>query len=421
MRRVLLFALSIVLLVGGAVGAPAEERAAIGDDFLISGPGAVADEAEPAVAFDPTRYQYLVVWTDKRLYDVGEIYGRLLAADGTPLTGDFRVSRVSEWGAQFSPAVAFNPDANEYLVVWVDSRNYGTLLRGWDIYGRRVSAEGDPQGKDILISGPNADHEDNSPAVAYSPAAGTYLVVWADKRGYPVSDTDIYGRRVGGDGKPIGNDRRISGRSALGDEWFPSVAYNTADQEFLVVWTDYRAPEGRAYGRRVAPDLTFPAREFRISSRAAEVSYFADVAYDPDLNQYLVAWKDRRNFAVSQTDTYAVRLNAAGVRQGRDRPLSTAVGFEDQPSVTYQTVNDRFFIVWKAHPDDFNAFVMGRALTGGGLFAGPVFQVTAGELGLEQNPDVAYGAGAGRCLVVWDDGRELATRGIDIYGHLAKG
>jgi hypothetical protein len=64
---------------------------------------------------------------------------------------------------------------------------------------------------------------------------------------------------------------------------------------------------------------------------------------------------------------------------------------------------------------------MGKGLTGGGLFAGPAFQVTAGDLGLEQNPDVAYGAGAGRCLVVWDDGRELATRGIDIYGHFAKG
>ena len=53
MRRALLSALSIALLLGRAAGAPAESRAAIGDDFLISSSGAVADEAEPAVAFDP--------------------------------------------------------------------------------------------------------------------------------------------------------------------------------------------------------------------------------------------------------------------------------------------------------------------------------------------------------------------------------
>lgn len=421
MRSACLLGLSIVLLLGGAVGANAEERAAIGDDFLISGPAALESESEPAIAFDPTRYQYLVVWVDKRHDDDGDIYGRLLDAGGAPLGGDFRISRGADWGDQLTPAVAYNAGADEYLVVWEDWRNV-PLLRGADIYGKRVSPDGDPQGVDTRISGPNAVLHDWQPAVAAGPDGAGYLVVWMDRRAEAGHGTDIYGRRVGEDGKPTGKDRRISGQAAIGDEWWPSVAYNSADGEFMVVWSDTRAAAARVYGRRVAPDLTFPAREFRVSGGAAEVHLFADLAHDPDLNQYLVAWQDKRNFDTAGYDIYAVRLDAAGERQGRDRPLSKTPEYEYRPVVAYQTVNDRFLIVWSAwNPLSDDMYLKGRGLTNAGLFAGAPFPIVTNGPFHSARHALAYGAGAGRCLAVWVDGREAATRLADIYGRFAKG
>jgi hypothetical protein len=94
------------------------------------------------------------------------------------------------------PAVAWNGTANEYLVVWEDGRNSST--RHFDIYGRRVSTAGSPAGGDFRISGPNATANEGYPAVAWSQTANQYLVVWQDGRTSSDRGDDIYGRRVVG-------------------------------------------------------------------------------------------------------------------------------------------------------------------------------------------------------------------------------
>ena len=43
-----------------------------------------------------------------------------VAAAGGPISGDIRISRVGANGV--SPAVAFNPQRTEYLVVWYNDR-----------------------------------------------------------------------------------------------------------------------------------------------------------------------------------------------------------------------------------------------------------------------------------------------------------
>ena len=138
----------------------------VGNDFRISGPGATSDEWDPAVAYNPTNHRYLVVWSDDRNEGSRgtDIYGQLLAADGTRIGGDFRISGPAATSYEYDPAVAYNPASNQYLVVWRDRRNDAT--RGWDIYGRRVKATGKPAGGDFRISGPAATDNEFGPVVA---------------------------------------------------------------------------------------------------------------------------------------------------------------------------------------------------------------------------------------------------------------
>jgi uncharacterized repeat protein (TIGR01451 family) len=87
---------------------------------------------------------------------------------------------------------------NDYLVVWTDYRNpTGTAF---DIYGQRVTSNGEKQGDNFPIS--MAPHDQSVPAVApslHSPPAsgggprGGFLVVWQDGRHYNALRWEVYG------------------------------------------------------------------------------------------------------------------------------------------------------------------------------------------------------------------------------------
>ena len=227
----------------------------VGSDQRISGSDADRGEGRPSVAFNPAAGQYLVVWEDTRNEATRgwDIYGRPVDAKGRPVAGESRISAAKATGGDYQPSVAHNPSTNQYLVVWADTRDKGT--RGYDIYGRRVGADSKPIGGDLRISTAEATGVKSDPSVAHNPSTNQYLVVWADDRNKPARGSDVYGRPIGGDGKPIGDDFRISGKDATGDEWSPAVAYNPAHNRYLVVWADTRDEPTRGwdiFGRRVA-------------------------------------------------------------------------------------------------------------------------------------------------------------------------
>ena len=143
-----------VLLPAAAPAADTAPRVvAAGREFRIVGPKAVTDDAEAAVAYASGTNEYLVVWRDGRneTTRAADIYARRVAAAGTRPAREERISGPQALGEDSLPAVAYNPDTNEYLVVWQDLRNDPT--RGHDIYGRPISATGSPLGGDLRISG----------------------------------------------------------------------------------------------------------------------------------------------------------------------------------------------------------------------------------------------------------------------------
>ena len=81
------------------------------------------DGLAPAVAYNPQANQYLAVWEGDDVTDEEtEIYGRLVSATGAPAGPEFRISQVGPEGNPnfdaFRPAVAYASQTNEFLVVW---------------------------------------------------------------------------------------------------------------------------------------------------------------------------------------------------------------------------------------------------------------------------------------------------------------
>ena len=146
----------------------------IGDPGLISDPRDMQGELD--LAYNPDDDEYLVVWSG---YDTGgasaDLEGQRVQADGT-LVGDLIVVAQAS-GDQTLPAVTYNPDQDEYLVVWTDYRND---VDG-DVYGQRVAANGSLAGDNFALGATEALQD--TPGVTYNPDDDLYLAVWRDRRG----------------------------------------------------------------------------------------------------------------------------------------------------------------------------------------------------------------------------------------------
>ena len=156
--------LSLAVAGTGAEGAEGPP-----EDFRISGPGATSDDWEPAVAWNYSNDEYLVVWADWRnhLTVPTSIYGQRVSPMGIAIESSFRITGPGANAYSLNPAVAWNDTAHEYLVVWNDGRNYET--RGIDIYGQRVSATGSLLGSNFRVVGTGATGDDLNPAGGVEP------------------------------------------------------------------------------------------------------------------------------------------------------------------------------------------------------------------------------------------------------------
>ncbi|HHE72355.1 MAG TPA: hypothetical protein ENL34_08770, partial [Chloroflexi bacterium] len=113
-----------------------------------------------------------MVWYNDRLGN-DDVWARRVARDGTSAGPAFYISVGS--GAERSyPNVAYNPQRNEYLVVWEQQDSHGFSVRG-----QRVSDTGNLIDVEIVFaSNPNATTNCQQPAVAYATTKDRYLLVF---------------------------------------------------------------------------------------------------------------------------------------------------------------------------------------------------------------------------------------------------
>ncbi|HQP44276.1 MAG TPA: hypothetical protein PLV66_11410 [Thermoanaerobaculales bacterium] len=213
----------------------------------------------PDVAFNSVYNEFLVVWSadnpeDGCVDNEFEIWGQVVDEAIFPLYGDnFRISFNGGTGnAGFDadyPAVVYNPDVDEYLVVWeADDTVQGMVDNEVEIFAQRVYSTGILIGSNLRMSdmGGSGDslYDAFEPSVAYDDQNFEYCVVWYGDDDSPplVNDEyEIYGQKITWDGVGTGpNDFRISDMGGSGDlaydAYDPSIAYNPAANEYFVVW-----------------------------------------------------------------------------------------------------------------------------------------------------------------------------------------
>ena len=181
-----------------------------------------------AVAYNWNHDEYLVVWHLTCDDGTRAVYARRISASGQPLAGSFLVSYQLE--NQVHPAVAYNATDDEYLVVWMyDISGDGSR---YDIRGRIIPWNCHDPGASSIIGNLVYPYDMWSPAVAWGNVHNVYMVTWDVYSATTDQPLSIAGRPVSGDGAP-GTTVELTWSNS---PHYSDVVYNAAKDEFLVVW-----------------------------------------------------------------------------------------------------------------------------------------------------------------------------------------
>jgi len=287
-------------------------------------------------------------------------------------------------------AVAYNSKHNEYLVVWDEEIHGGENA----IYGRRVGPDGSLLGPAFPIQ-----HFTNRilllPDVAYSAKQDKYLVAFYERINafnYDIAVVPVSWDGIPGSGYYIDYDTDW--------DWYPAVAYNSKNDEFLVVWENCISCSGgnlrdiKAQRIRASDGMLLSWRN--IASSPNIIRRFPDVAYNPTRNEYLIAYTRHSNLS-TDGDIIGIRTDFNMSWLSSEFQITPA-GYPPQDGVALAAGPNEYLAVWT---EDYGTktSIWGRRVNGDGALQ--PFISMANDPGKHRvEPAVDFGDG-GHYLVAW--------------------
>jgi hypothetical protein len=265
--------------------------------------------------------------------------------------------------------------------------------------------------------------------MAWSPELGRYLVVW---KGNNDSNGILFGQFVNADGTPAGStDLTLGGGPALHVDDAISVVYNATGHEFFAVYRARdNAGEYEIYGQRI--DLggnRVGTQDIRITHMGPDGSNQyqtqpPDVAWNSQLDQYLVSWAADDNtppLVRGEFEVYAQLVGADGSLIGNRIRVSHMGTDGDQnfdafrARVVYNPNANQYFLTW--HGDDNTPpLVDNEYETYGQVLAADGSKVGTDQFRISQThitgnpkyssnrPTVDYNSQTCDYMTVWNDG-----------------
>ncbi|NPV07949.1 MAG: hypothetical protein HPY83_08305 [Anaerolineae bacterium] len=387
---------------------PSPETVGVASVANPIGVGAL-EQIRPAVAFNSQAGEYLVVFESEGEYGLHDIVGQRVAADGTPVGSPLYLATAGPGGVPAEPDVAYNPARNEYLLVFESEHTND------DVCALRLLGNGTPTGSCIWIA--SSSYEERLPKVAFNAATGEYLVVWQSLVGGELGYHHVYAQRVSGTGVLLGGAIPIA--TTLCDDARPAVA---AGEGYLVVWQTRStgstcSSQYGIRGWRLRNDGA-PLESELIISAQPNSKENPRVAFSPSNNTFLVVWQQDVTGTGTNWDIYGQRVYAYGGLAGGGIAIDTLPNSSTNPDVAYHP-NAREFLVTveyaysSADHDVYFRRVDESENTVEGLLG--LATTDYAEARPRLAPDNAYSY-----LVAWEDSRNDATQGTDIYADLAR-
>lgn len=370
-----------------------------------------ADQINPALVYSPLVDHYVVVWEDA--YDGGATKSDIMAGffgkDGGYLGGPIEIASGGDH-ARHRPNLVANESNADVLTVY----EYDYSATDIDVYASLMLNNG-PATSEFIIA--NSTAKERYPVVARNTISNEYLVVWQQWVGDVEFGTwDIYGRRVSANGLLAGGS--IALKAGAYSQITPQVVFLTSRNQYAVMWADKAVPSyPRLYEQRFDANLNKVGDEINSTGFGANAN--PNWVYNPIEDEYVFVFENTSYGPPDSVDAY-VTLNSLANGVGFGGPIVSPEPYDAlQPAVTYNAAARNYAIVWEvaynANDHDIYMELYEKfAPNSCCRTLGPIVVTNSGYW--EANPAVASSPGK-TSLVVWEDARD-SSNGLDLYGAL---
>lgn len=350
----------------------------------------IADQQTPDVAYaiGLAQPQYLLVWRQNG----GGIRAQRMNDSGQPIGN---VLTVSSNSTAKDPAVAYDPDLQQYMVVWEEGGNIRT---------RRIKIDGSFANNALTIFSATASATGSYPDVVYNQVSDFYLVVWREQVTNLSGTTyHIRSRRTPGSYLVVTLTSQTAGVNT------PAIAV-ADDGTFMVVWEDNRGFTTEIYGQRLTSSGGLSGSNLAITNNGT-AKVLPDITWQANTDSYLVAWQTGDSIWGQELNSSGSALHPAFVFYAGQSPQ-----LGQQPAVTADLENETYLVTWVTQNTATSDYAIQSQLTDGETTLGEVVTL-ADEDSLLHHPAAAAGADS-EYVTVWQDQRGGNN---DIWGTMLEG
>ncbi len=306
----------------------------------------VGEAARPiAIATQPG--EAWVAWESRAPEtEPADILGRALFLEGE-LATSFVFPVIAGDGDQSSVALTLNTEAGELGAAYRDSDRGVVRIA-------RIDAAAPPEGAGVVASFdlPESENEQVSPAIGFDPEHGEYLVLWTEivvNEETEESTPQLLGARYRASDLAL-----IAGPFALpitlGDTIEAQVLFNPDTSEWAVLATSIDLPPTKQtaqfrlwfmhFAAGQSPSPTLEALQFAVGEGDAPNARFA---YSLEAEQFMAVWLDT-GFDPNRVRTR--RITAAGNVLGPTSSIDGDGADQADPAVAFNSDRNEFFTAW---------------------------------------------------------------------------
>jgi hypothetical protein len=356
----------------------------------------------------------IVTWVDGRGTNT-QIYTQRFDANGNAIYTNNGVQLVSSGANQTAPAIKL-VNSTEAMIFFRDARNSGA---GTDLFIHKININ---NGAAVWANDVNvvaASNNQTAQSILPDGSGGAYLA-WGDPR-ISTSDSDIYVQRISNSGTILWTSNGLNITSgAAANQIKPSMALDGANG-FFIAWQDLRNGSTNAdiYAQKVKPDGSVTWTSGGIATVNATGSQDLPQVISDGNNGAIITWMDPRDLTTGRR-IFAQRLNDSGVAQWVSNGVPTANGQIVSSTVVYTLVKGQTagtaVIVWQ---DTRNTATSGNDIYAqklnddGSRAWADAGLIVCNANGAQANP-VAETDGADNIIAAWTDSRS-GTTNAEIY------
>lgn len=256
----------------------------VGDEFEVSDSPIFEF---PQVAMRPDG-GFLVVWNNS---SARAVEGRLFAADGSPVGGEFQIGVKPESNGVRNPRLAADGQGR-FVVVW--EQEIGGYAHT-DIFGQRLTSDGVPLGSSFQVNADTSERQ-TRPSVAAA-EDGRFIVAWEDGPGFG----KVRVRQYDNSGAAVANDVLLR-QADLPSLGFSSVALDRTGSA-LAVWNEQVTDSDDINGGFVNASGVRLGEFFQMNSLSDGTQLRPDVALSPVTGEAVVVWRSSTSAGTDQSFT----------------------------------------------------------------------------------------------------------------------